>query len=161
MFDVVTAELPTVIEQNFPVVPGLRSIMGHSMGGHGALMIALREAERYRSVSAFAPVVAPSQVPWGEKAFGGYLGEDREAWAQYDTVSLLKSRRFPGVPLVDQGCEDAFLDAQLRPELLAAACEAVGQPVTLRMQPGYDHSYYFIASLIGEHLAHHAAALVE
>ena len=160
MFDYVTDELPTVVETNFPVVPGCRSIMGHSMGGHGALMIALRCPDLYRSVSAFAPVVAPGAVPWGKKAFENYLGADTSAWQAYDTVELLKNaHRFPGTPLVDQGGEDKFLDAQLKPELLAAACDMAGQPLQLRMQTGYDHSYYFIATFIRDHLRWHAEAL--
>lgn len=159
MFDYVTKELPALVESHFPMVPEARSIMGHSMGGHGALVIALRCAERYRSVSAFAPVVAPSQVPWGQKAFSTYLGSDSSRWAEYDAVSLLKEHRFPGTPLVDQGGDDKFLDAQLRPELLAAACERAGQPLQLRMQNGYDHSYFFIATFVHDHLQHHARAL--
>ena len=129
------------------------------MGGHGALTIALKNPGRYRSVSAFSPIVAPSQVPWGEKAFTAYLGDDRAAWAQYDTVELLKTAKERLPLLVDQGDADEFLDGQLRPQLLRAACDAAGHPLELRMQPGYDHSYYFIASFIGDHIAHHARAL--
>src|SRR5690606_15441223 len=135
-----------------------RAISGHSMGGHGALTIALKNPGRYRSVSAFSPIVAPSRVPWGEKAFSAYLGDDREAWKQYDAVELVKSAPERLHLLVDQGGDDEFLDGQLRPQLLQAACEAAGHPLGLRIRPGYDHSYYFIASFIGEHLAHHAAA---
>jgi S-formylglutathione hydrolase len=129
------------------------------MGGHGALTIALRNPGRYRSVSAFSPIVAPSRVAWGEKAFSAYLGDDREAWKAWDASELIAtaSERLP--LLIDQGEADEFLPTQLRPELLKNAADAAGYPLTLRMQPGYDHSYYFIASFIGEHIAHHAKAL--
>lgn len=158
MEDYVVKELPNLIEQYFPVT-GARAISGHSMGGHGALTLALRHPTMYRSVSAFSPIVAPSQVPWGEKAFTAYLGDDRLAWQAHDTVELIAhaSERLP--LLVDQGQADEFLVKQLKPELLQAACEAAGHPLTLRLHPGYDHSYYFIASFIGEHIAHHAQAL--
>ncbi len=161
MQDYVAAELPALVEQHF-ATNGLRSICGHSMGGHGALITALRHPGRYRSVSAFSPIVAPSQVPWGQKALGAYLGADPAAWAEWDAVSLITS--LPGgaerLPLlVDQGEADEFLAAQLKPELLAQACEQTGHPLTLRRRAGYDHSYYFIASFIGEHMAHHAQAL--
>ena len=158
MHEYVVHELPALVEANFPV-SGRRAISGHSMGGHGALTCALRNPGRYRSVSAFAPIVAPSQVPWGQQAFTAYLGEDREAWKQYDATDLVKaaSERLP--ILIDQGDADEFLETQLRPWLLQAAADAAGYPVYLRVQPGYDHSYYFIASFIGEHIAHHAKAL--
>ena len=158
MEDYVVQELPALVEQHLPAT-GARGIAGHSMGGHGALTLALRHPGRYRSVSAFSPIVAPSQVPWGQKAFGAYLGDDRAAWAQHDAVALVAgaSERLP--LLVDQGEADEFLAGQLRPELLQAACEAAGHPLTLRLQPGYDHSYYFIASFMGDHVAHHASAL--
>jgi S-formylglutathione hydrolase len=158
MHDYVVDELPALVEAHFPA-NGARAISGHSMGGHGALVAALRNPGHYRSVSAFAPIAAPSQVPWGEKAFAAYLGEDRDAWLQWDATALVAgaTERLP--MLVDQGDEDEFLASQLRPELLRAACVAAGHPLQLRMQPGYDHSYYFIASFIGEHVAHHAAAL--
>jgi len=158
MHDYIVDELPALIEANFPVSDA-RAISGHSMGGHGALTIALKNPGRYRSVSAFSPIVAPTQVPWGEKAFGVYLGEDREAWKAYDAVELIAqaTERLP--LLVDQGDADEFLQTQLKPALLQAAAEAAGHPLTLRLQPGYDHSYYFIASFIGEHIAHHAKAL--
>lgn len=158
MEDYVVKELPNLIEQYFPVTDA-RAICGHSMGGHGALTLALRHPKMYRSVSAFSPIVAPSQVPWGEKAFAAYLGEDRLAWQAHDTVELIAhaSERLP--LLVDQGQADEFLVKQLKPELLQAACEAAGHPLILRLHPGYDHSYYFIASFIGEHIAHHAQAL--
>ncbi|MCW4454503.1 S-formylglutathione hydrolase [Flavobacterium sp. MXW15] len=160
MYDYIVEELPALIEADFPATVA-RAISGHSMGGHGALIIALKNPDRYRSVSAFSPIVAPSQVPWGEKAFKAYLGDDREAWKQYDTLELLKSATEKLPLLVDQGGADEFLETQLRPQLLQATCAAAGHPLTLRMRPGYDHSYYFIASFIGEHIAHHANALEE
>ena len=158
MYDYVVAELPALVEANFPVTDA-RAISGHSMGGHGALVIALRNPGRYHSVSAFSPIVAPSQVPWGEKAFTAYLGEDRAAWKSYDATALIAEaiERLP--LLVDQGDADEFLANQLKPELLQAACAEAGHPLQLRLQPGYDHSYYFIESFIGQHIAHHAAAL--
>ncbi|HZV38107.1 MAG TPA: S-formylglutathione hydrolase [Pseudoxanthomonas sp.] len=158
MHGYVVDELPAWIEANFPAT-GARAISGHSMGGHGALTIALRNPGRYRSASAFSPIVAPTQAPWGEKAFAAYLGADLEAWKRYDTVELVGSAREKLPLLVDQGEADEFLETQLRPWLLQAACEAAGHPLTLRMRPGYDHSYYFISSFIGEHIAWHAAAL--
>lgn len=158
MEDYVVDELPAAVAQHFPT-NGRQSICGHSMGGHGALTLALRHPGRYASVSAFSPIVAPSQVPWGQKALRAYLGDDPAAWAAHDTVALVAhaTERLP--LLVDQGEDDEFLATQLRPELLEAACAAAGHPLTLRRHAGYDHSYYFIASFIGEHLAHHAQAL--
>ena len=158
MHDYVVEELPALVEAKFPA-NGARGISGHSMGGHGALVLALRNPGRYRSVSAFSPIVAPGRVPWGQKAFAAYLGEDRAAWQAWDASELVAdaAERLP--LLVDQGGDDEFLDGQLRPQLLQAACEAAEHPLQLRMRPGYDHSYYFIASFIGEHLAHHARAL--
>ncbi|MCW5580487.1 MAG: S-formylglutathione hydrolase [Luteimonas sp.] len=158
MHDYVAHELPALVEAAFPV-GGARAISGHSMGGHGALVVALRNPGRYRSVSAFSPIVAPARVPWGEKAFTAYLGPDREAWKAWDASELLKSAQEKLPLLVDQGADDEFLDLQLRPQLLQAAAEAAGHPLRLRMRPGHDHSYYFIASFIGDHVAHHAAAL--
>ena len=158
MYDYVVDELPALIEANFPVTEA-RAISGHSMGGHGALTIALKNPGRYRSVSAFSPIAAPSQVSWGEKAFTAYLGADRTAWKQHDAVELVKSASEKLPLLVDQGDADEFLATQLKPELLRDACAATGHPLTLRMQPGYDHSYYFIASFIGDHVMHHAKAL--
>lgn len=155
----VTRELRELVEASFPVRDDLRGLFGHSMGGHGALTLGLRHPELYQSVSAFAPIVAPSQVPWGQKAFARYLGTDRAAWAEHDAVELLKTHRHPGTLLVDQGTHDKFLAEQLRPELLQAACEASGQSLSLRMREGYDHSYYFIESFVEEHLVHHARAL--
>lgn len=158
MEDYVVDELPALIEQHFPA-SAARGIFGHSMGGHGALTLALRHPGKYRSVSAFSPIVAPSQVPWGQKALKAYLGDDLAAWQAHDAVALIASvtERLP--LLVDQGDADEFLAEHLKPELLQAACDKAGHPLTLRMQPGYDHSYYFIASFIDDHLRHHAAAL--
>ena len=154
MYSYVTRELPGVIGFSGP-----QGIFGHSMGGHGALVIALRNPDRYRSVSAFAPIAAPSQCPWGEKAFGGYLGQDRQRWLEYDASELAKRRRYPGAIRVDQGTADKFLTAQLKPEKLSEACAASGTRLELRMREGYDHSYYFIATFMEEHLRHHAAIL--
>ena len=164
MHDYIVDELPAWVEAGFTsgkarAASDVRAISGHSMGGHGALTIALRNPGRYRSVSAFAPIVAPSRVPWGETAFGAYLGDDRAAWKQYDACELIADARERLPLLVDQGDADEFLATQLQPGRLQDACAAAGHPLTLRMQPGYDHSYYFIASFIGEHIAHHAAAL--
>jgi S-formylglutathione hydrolase len=159
MWSYVTKELPVVAAQHFPVDMGRQAIIGHSMGGHGALTVALRNPGRYRTVSAFAPIVAPSQVPWGEKAFTAYLGPDRARWAQHDAVALIDGgARVPAL-LVDVGEADSFLESQLKPERLEAACAAAGQPLTLRRQPGYDHSYYFISSFLADHLAWHALRL--
>jgi S-formylglutathione hydrolase len=158
MQDYVAQELPALVERQFPATAA-RAISGHSMGGHGALVTALRHPGRYRSVSAFSPIVAPSQVPWGQKALGAYLGADREAWKAWDAVELVRNARERLPLLVDEGEADEFLATQLRPELLRDACQAAGHPLTLRLHPGYDHSYYFIASFLGEHFAHHAAAL--
>jgi len=155
----VTRELPAVVEASFPVVPDARGIFGHSMGGHGALALALRNPGRYRSVSAFAPIVAPSRVPWGRKAFAGYLGADETAWAAYDACALVRARPLSIPLLVDQGTADKFLDVQLKPELFEAACAESGQRLQLRRHAGYDHSYYFIASFVDEQIAYHARAL--
>jgi S-formylglutathione hydrolase len=153
-------ELPALIADNFPAADMARqSIMGHSMGGHGALTLALRNPGRYRAVSAFAPIVAPSQVPWGEKALSAYLGPDRSAWRAYDSVALIEDGgRLPEL-LVDQGEADDFLAEQLRPDLLQTACAEAGIPLILRMHPGYDHSYYFISTFMADHLRWHAARL--
>jgi S-formylglutathione hydrolase len=158
MYDYVAKELPALIESQFPVTDA-RAISGHSMGGHGALIIALKNPGRYGSVSAFSPIVAPSRVPWGEKAFTAYLGDDRQAWKAFDAVELIKTAYEKLPLLIDQGDADEFLQTQLRPEWFKAAADAVGYPVVLRMQPGYDHSYYFVTSFIGEHVMHHANAL--
>lgn len=158
MYDYVAKELPDLIEAAFPV-SNARAISGHSMGGHGALSVALKNPGRYRSVSAFSPIVAPSQVPWGQKAFSAYLGDNPAAWKSYDTVELLAAapERLP--LLVDIGADDSFLEQELRPELLSAACEAAGHKLNLNLHPGYDHSYYFVSSFIGRHIAYHAAYL--
>lgn len=160
MYSYVTEELPALIAEYFPGADTARSgIFGHSMGGHGALVCAFRNPQRYKSVSAFAPIVAPSQVPWGEKAFTGYLGTDRNAWAAWDASALASDTGWRKPVLIDQGMADEFLEKQLKPQLLANAAAAAGIPLTLRLQAGYDHSYYFIASFIGEHIAHHAQQL--
>src|SRR4051794_2475315 len=160
MWTYLTEELPRLVAEQFPVDAGRQSIFGHSMGGHGALTMALRHPDRYRSVSAFAPIGAPSEVPWGQKAFSRYLGADRARWAAWDTVALLRAgKRFGGPLLVDQGTSDKFLDRELQPERLEAACAQAGQPLILRRREGYDHSYYFVASFVEDHLRHHAAAL--
>jgi S-formylglutathione hydrolase len=153
-------ELPSLLLRNFPMADLTRQgITGHSMGGHGALTIALRSPDRFRSVSAFAPIVAPLQCPWGEKALGRYLGADRAAWAAYDACALLDGgARLPDL-LVDQGEADAFLAEQLKTHLLEEACARAGQRATIRMQPGYDHSYYFISTFMAEHVAWHAERL--
>ncbi len=152
-------ELPALVAEHFPVDVARQAIMGHSMGGHGALTIALRNPGRFASASAFAPIVAPSQVPWGEKALGGYLGPDRAAWRACDAVALIQDGARLADLLVDQGEADGFLSGQLKPELLAAACEQAGIPITLRLQPGYDHSYYFISTFMEDHLRWHAQRL--
>jgi S-formylglutathione hydrolase len=152
-------ELPRLIASNFPVDMDRQGIMGHSMGGHGALTISLRNPGRFRSTSAFAPIVAPSQVPWGHKALGGYLGQDRQSWADYDACALIEGgAKLPDL-LVDQGEADNFLAEQLKTHLLEEACAKAGQKATIRMQPGYDHSYYFISTFMAEHLAWHADRL--
>ena len=158
MWSYVTDELPALIAAQFPADMDRQSIMGHSMGGHGALTIGLTHPERFRAVSAFAPIVAPTQVPWG-KALDRYLGDDRAAQRRHDAVALIEDGARVTELLVDQGDSDAFLAEQLRPELLAAACEAAGIDLTLRMQPGYDHSYHFISTFMGDHLDWHAARL--
>jgi S-formylglutathione hydrolase len=150
-------ELPALLASRFPVRSGPAGVLGHSMGGHGALTLALRHPGRFRSVSAFAPICAPTEVPWGQKAFRGYLGDEASAGARHDAVQLIaQGARAPQL-LVDQGLLDPFLDSQLRPERLEQACAAAGQPLTLRRHAGYDHGYFFIASFIAEHIAHHAA----
>jgi S-formylglutathione hydrolase len=159
MWSYVTAELPAIAAQHFVVDIGRQGIMGHSMGGHGALTAALRNPGLYRSVSAFAPIVAPTRVPWGQKAFAAYLGHDRTGWAAHDSVSLIEGGARVADLLVDVGTADSFLDTQLKPELLEQACAASGQALTLRRQPGYDHSYYFISSFMADHLAWHAERL--
>ena len=160
MYSYVVEELPAVISLSFNVDPQRSAIMGHSMGGHGALTIGLKNPHRYRSLSAFAPIVAPMQVPWGVKAFSGYLGENRAAWADYDACELLASgRKFPDMILVDQGLADKFLEQQLKPELLEAAARAAGQRLELRMHRGYDHGYFFIQTFMRDHIDWHARRL--
>ncbi|WP_153101019.1 S-formylglutathione hydrolase [Paraburkholderia hayleyella] len=161
MYSYVLDELRATVLSNLPV-DGMRlGIFGHSMGGHGALVLALRNPEVFRSVSAFAPIAAPMRCPWGEKAFGGYLGAARDAWRQYDASELVAQRpvRFAAGILLDQGLADAFLATQLNPDVFEAACRIAGQPLTLRRHPGYDHGYYFISTFIEDHIAHHARAL--
>jgi S-formylglutathione hydrolase len=155
----IVSELPELVASAFPIDLARQGILGHSMGGHGALTLALKNPGRYRSVSAFAPIVAPSKVPWGEKALGGYLGPDRALWRAHDAVALIEDgARLPEL-LVDQGMADNFLEEQLRPQLLEEACREAGIPITLRMQPGYDHSYYFISTFMADQLRWHAERL--
>ncbi|WP_373473284.1 S-formylglutathione hydrolase [Sphingorhabdus lacus] len=155
----IESELPRLLAEHFPVDMERQGIMGHSMGGHGALTLSLRDPGKYKATSAFAPIVSPLNCPWGEKALGGYLGPDRETWAEYDACALIAAgARLPDL-LVDQGEADNFLTDQLKTHLLVEACEAAGQKATIRMQPGYDHSYYFISTFMADHLAWHAARL--
>lgn len=158
MYDYVTRELPQLVEAELPVTDQ-RSISGHSMGGHGALICALKNPGHYASVSAFAPISNPTECPWGQKAFAGYLGEDRSRWEEWDATLLIPTARERLPLLIDQGTADEFLDSQLNPEALADACEKVHHHINLRMHRGYDHSYFFIASFIDDHLDHHGAAL--
>ena len=159
MRDYIETELPALIAAHFPADMQRQAIMGHSMGGHGALTISLRNPGRFRSTSALAPIVSPLSCPWGEKALGGYIGQDRAQWRAYDSVALIADgARLPDL-LVDQGSDDNFLEAQLKTHLLVEQCAAVGQPATIRMQPGYDHSYYFISTFMGAHLTWHAERL--
>ena len=159
MRDYTETELPALIAAHFPADMQRQAIMGHSMGGHGALTISLRNPGRFRSTSALAPIVSPIQCPWGEKALGGYLGPDRTQWRAYDSVALIEDgARLPDL-LVDQGGNDNFLESQLKTDLLVAACQEAEQTATIRMQPGYDHSYYFISTFMAEHLAWHAGRL--
>src|SRR6267142_3735132 len=159
MWSYLTEELPKLVAEQFPVDTGRQSIFGHSMGGHGALTMALRHPGRYRAASAFAPIVAPSQVPWGIKALGGYLGDNKQGWRRHDAVALIEDgARFSDF-LVDYGDADPFLAEQLRPQLLQVACEKANIPLSLRRQPGYDHSYYFISTFMSDHLRWHAARL--
>ena len=159
MWTYVAEELPTLIAEEFPVDVERQAITGHSMGGHGALTVALRNPGRFRSVSAFSPIVAPSQVPWGRKALGGYLGGDENAWLQHDAVALIEDgARLPEL-LIDVGTDDPFLREQLRPELLERACSDAGIPLSLRLQPRYDHSYYFVSTFMADHLRWHKERL--
>jgi S-formylglutathione hydrolase len=159
MWSYVTDELPALVAAEFPADMGRQGITGHSMGGHGALTVALYFPDRFRSVSAFAPIVAPSQVPWGEKALTGYLGDDRAAWRRHDAVALIDGGARVKELLVDVGDADPFLEKELRPELLERACADAGIPLTLRLQPGYDHSYYFISTFMADQLRWHAERL--
>ena len=160
MAQYVNHELPALIEAEFPVRSDCRGVFGHSMGGHGALVTALRDPARWHSVSAFAPISNPAAVPWGQKAFSGYLGPDRAAWDGWDATELLRRGAYPGPILVDQGDADQFLQVQLDPAPFQQAAAAVGQDLTLRMQPGYDHSYWFVQTFMDDHMAHHARALL-
>lgn len=160
MYSYIVDELFTLVGTHFSVDLTRAGIFGHSMGGHGALTIALKNPDKFKSVSAFAPICAPSQSPWGENAFKKYLGEDRTVWQQYDSVALMKERGWQGPEiLIDQGSADSFLETQLKPELLREACQEQSVPLNLRMQPGYDHSYFFIASFIEDHIKHHLQCL--
>ncbi len=159
MYSYVTEELRSLINSKFNANPKATGLFGHSMGGHGALTIALKNPEIYSSVSAFAPICAPTQCPWGEKAFSGYLGTDRASWADHDATELVKSTQISSSILIDQGQADGFLAEQLKPELFETACATAGQDLTLRRHEGYDHSYYFIQSFMADHIAHHAAIL--
>lgn len=163
MYSYVVEELPALIAQEFSVRPDRMGIFGHSMGGHGALVCGLRNPDRFKSISAFAPIAAPSQCPWGQKAFSGYLGPDTDAWKDYDATELVKTcAQQSRTILVDQGTADAFLrQNQLLPDLFAAACKEAGQPLNLRMQPEYDHGYFFMASFMADHLRHHADVLTK
>jgi S-formylglutathione hydrolase len=162
MYQYITVELPTLVAAGFPVKTDAQGIAGHSMGGHGALTIGLKNPQIYRSVSALSPIVNPLQCPWGQKAFAAYLGDDQSGWAEYDSCELMRAAgdrsNYPAI-LIDQGDADVFLEDQLKPEHFVAACEAVGQPLKLRMQPGYDHGFFFVSTFIEDHLRHHAAVL--
>lgn len=159
MYDYVVEELPALVHTQFPTLQAREGVFGHSMGGHGALVVHLRNPGRYRSVSAFSPICAPSQCPWGIKALTGYLGEDRSSWADYDATELVRRHGSPTPILIDQGTADQFYPEQLLPERFMQTCQEQGVELTLRYQGGYDHSYYFIASFVGDHLRHHAEAL--
>ena len=159
MYSYITEELPALVAQTFPADLDRQGIFGHSMGGHGALTIALKNPDNYRSVSAFAPIAAPIHCPWGRKALTNYLGDDEGHWSEYDATELVKLRHDDREILIDQGEDDQFLAEQLYPHLFQNACATVGQPLTLRRHAGYDHGYYFIATFMGEHIAHHAATL--
>jgi S-formylglutathione hydrolase len=159
MYSYVTRELPEVIAANLPAEGEATGIFGHSMGGHGALVCALRNSDRYKSVSAFAPIAAPMQSPWGKKAFTNYLGEDTRSWSDYDASELVARKPFPGPILIDQGTADQFLVEQLKPERFSAAAAKSGQTLNLRMQAGYDHGYYFMQTFMADHLRHHAMQL--
>ena len=160
MYSYITQELPAEVAAKFPVDPSRAGIFGHSMGGHGALTIALKNARQYKSVSAFAPIASPMRCPWGVKALNGYLGTDRARWREYDATALIEDRGWTGPPImVDQGTKDQFLETQLKPELLQDACQRAGVPLDLHLREGYDHSYFFIATFIEDHLRFHARNL--
>lgn len=160
MYSYVTQELPMLIAEMFVVRADRQGVFGHSMGGHGALVCGLRHPKLFKSVSAFAPITAPMSCPWGKKAFSNYLGSNQDAWRAYDASQLVQNHaQSDRLILIDQGKADEFLDEQLKPQVFEAACKAAGQPLTLRMQPGYDHSYFFIATFMGDHIRHHAKAL--
>ncbi|ARV57486.1 S-formylglutathione hydrolase [Nostocales cyanobacterium HT-58-2] len=159
MYSYVVQELPALIAEHFPVQPSQQGIFGHSMGGHGALVCAMRNPQQYKSVSAFAPIAAPMRCPWGQKAFSRYLGDNKESWRAYDASELVRQVGYHSPILIDQGTADKFLKDQLLPEVFEQACAAVNQPLHLRYQEGYDHSYYFIASFIEDHIRHHADSL--
>lgn len=159
MYSYVSAELPTLIDEAFAVDKARWGVFGHSMGGHGALVVGLRNRERFKSLSAFAPISAPMQCPWGEKAFSNYLGPDRKAWQRYDASELVRGGARASEILIDQGVADQFLTEQLKPEIFEQACAEAGQKLSLRRRAGYDHGYYFIQSFIADHLAHHARLL--
>jgi len=161
MYSYIVHELPALIAENFPIKPEKQGLFGHSMGGHGALICALKNPQQYQSVSAFAPIAAPMRCPWGEKAFTNYLGADKETWRDYDASELVITANYNHPILIDQGTTDPFLEKQLLPQVFEAACKKVGQPLTLRYQEGYNHSYYFIATFIEDHIRHHAAALCD
>ncbi|HEX6981118.1 MAG TPA: S-formylglutathione hydrolase [Alphaproteobacteria bacterium] len=160
MYSYVTRELPAVIAAHFPVLHDRQGIFGHSMGGHGALICALKNPALYRSVSAFAPIAAPMRCPWGQKSFGAYLGPERETWRDWDASELIRRHPFPGPILVDQGTADPFLAEQLCPDALEEAARAAGQVLMLRRQAGYDHGYFFVATFVADHLRHHAEHLL-
>jgi S-formylglutathione hydrolase len=159
MYSYVVDELPALIAAHFPVQEDRQGIFGHSMGGHGALVCALRNGDRYRSVSAFAPIAAPMQCPWGQKAFTNYLGSDQESWRAYDASELVLTAASNRPILIDQGTADPFLEKQLLPQVFEQACAKAGQPLILRMQEGYDHGYYFISTFVEDHIRHHADIL--
>lgn len=159
MYSYIVHELPALIAEHFPVQPEKQGIFGHSMGGHGALVCALKNPQQYQSVSAFAPIAAPMRCPWGQKAFTNYLGSDEESWRAYDASELVLTANYHRPILIDQGTADPFLAQQLLPEVFQQACEEANQPLTLRFQEGYNHSYYFIATFISDHIRYHAAAL--
>ncbi|MGE0582730.1 MAG: S-formylglutathione hydrolase [Steroidobacteraceae bacterium] len=164
MASYVVHELPTLVARHFPADAARAGLFGHSMGGHGALTLGLTHRDRYRSISAFAPIVAPMQCPWGVKAFSGYLGEDRAAWARHDATEIVRALDDAtlGPPiLIDQGLADPFLERELKPQLFEAACDEAGYPLILRRHAGYDHGYYFIATFVADHLRHHANALLQ